>query len=164
MFTAIVAAILGTLGMAVATVGVSDALNSLGSAAAREVRSLATSISNQISKNSQMLSDYKSASADKRSSIINSILSSPGYGNRVDSLRRAYQESKSSEKELTDKVTEANNKANSEANRLNEAADNAKAGLIGAAITKWGTAKPAASTFAVNDPAQNVNGGLQNVG
>lgn len=158
MWTAILAAVLSTLGVAVAGGAVTDVLNSLGTKAASKVRSYANDLYAVITKNNQTLSDFKNASESQKANIINSLANSSGLGNRAESLRQDLAKVQTADVNMTKEVAAKNKAAQAEYNKANELTDASKTGLIG--MGQALTSKTQDTSNYEVSPQQNINGGL----
>jgi len=156
----VIAAILGALGFAFAQEGARDIVNGVGMFASQKWRQFVKDLQKVISENSQMLQDFKTKSENEKAQIANSLIQSSGLGQRADTLRKEALRLKQNERELTDKVTQANIKASNDITDAERRIANAETGLVGAGEALLRDTADA-NQYKVNDPDQNVNGGLQ---
>lgn len=159
----VLVAILAAVGIAFASEGARDIVNGVGVFASQKWRSFIKDLQKVISENSQMLADFKTKSQNEQAQIANSLIQSSGLGARAQVLRNEVKRLQQEEKEMTDKVTEANAEANNQVIDAEKYISNASQGFIGAgeaAIRQPGSA----TDYKVNDPNQNVNGGLSQKG
>lgn len=153
-------AILATLAMTFLGIGVQDLVSTIGTKQTNNLRHIATDLANQINNNSQMLSDFKSKTADQRANLINSLVASQGYGKRVDAIRNSIKAIDQRDTNLTKRVEQANAEASKAADDVNTSIQSAQNGVSGL-ISAVNLNKPNVNDYKVADPSQNINGGIQ---
>lgn len=163
MITIILSVLGSLLAGTTMSLSASEITNIVGKRGAAKYRALANDLAAIINSNSQLLSDFKSASADKRASILQSLIYSSGMGPRAESLRKEYAQALADEQKVTDDVTqrntEAQNKYNEAMSRVEESKTSLAAG-VNAMVQDHGV-EP--ESYRVQVPSiQNVQGGLNN--